>query len=105
MSNTEKISALKEFVKKSIHLNSGCLDVEVEGYIRATLCDLKRIGVALEVQKEGITDYSDLVKNAVVLNVKGQMDYNGKGDMYIKRYEKLRDTLSLSKEYKEQSSV
>ena len=101
MSNAEKIIELKKFVKKSIHLNSDCLDVEVEGYVKAALCDLKRIGVALCSQNEEDTDYTDLIKNAVVLNVKGQMDYNGKGEMYTKRYEKLRDTLAMTKEYKE----
>ncbi len=88
MVNTEKI-------RKSMRITHSQLDDEIERNINTALRDLRRVGID--------TKDNDLIDKACELYVKAQFDYQEKGDQFQRNYEALRDAISLSKTFREES--
>ena len=89
MVNTEEI-------RKSMRITHTQLDSEIERNINTALRDMRRVGI-------DSTREDALIEKACELYVKSQFDYQGKGDRYQKNYESLRDTISLSGVFREES--
>lgn len=96
-------------IKTALRISHKNLDLNIESNINAALLDMKRLGIEtfkkdndgnmiLENDKKQIKD--TLVEKAVELYCKAQFDFQGKGEQYQKSYEALRDSLSLSGEYR-----
>lgn len=85
-----------EELRKSMRITHTQLDVEIERNINTALRDLHRVGI-------NNTSDDVLIDKACELYVKAQFDYQGKGDQFQKNYEALRDTLSLSGTFREES--
>lgn len=88
-------------VKTSLRITHTSLDSDIQRNIDSALDDMERIGVNVELSDTADTDYSPLIKKAIELYVKWQYDYANKGHEYKTNYEKLRDVLSMSEEYKD----
>lgn len=86
-------------VKTALRISHNRLDTEIDQHISACCADMTRVGIAVPDDIEDITDTS-LLYIAVILWCKAQYDYLGKGEEYRKGYESLRNTLSLSKDYR-----
>lgn len=84
-----------ENIRKSMRITHPHLDDEIERNINTALRDLRRVGI------DNINN--DLVDKACELYVKAQFDYQGKGDQFQKNYEALRDSMSLSEVFREES--
>lgn len=82
-----------EDVKKSLRVSHDALDDEIERNFQTCLRDLSRVGVDPAID-------SPLIDKACDLYCKWQQDYQGKAEMYRGNYEQLRDSLSLSEEYR-----
>ena len=85
-----------EKIRRSMRITHTLLDEEIQNNINTALRDMRRVGV-------DITKEDALVDKACELYVKFQFDYQQKGDQFRKNYEALRDAMSLSKEYREES--
>lgn len=85
-----------EKIRRSMRITHTLLDEEIQNNINTALRDMRRVGV-------DITKEDALVDKACELYVKFQFDYQKKGDQFRKNYEALRDAMSLSKEYREES--
>lgn len=81
-----------EDLRKSMRFSHNMLDDEIERNIDTALLDMSRAGV--DTAKD-----SRLADKACELYCKAQFDYQGKGEQYMKSYEKLRDSMSLAGEY------
>lgn len=85
--------ALIDDIKKSMRINHDKLDDEISLLIETAKLDMYQSGVA-----EPATD--NLVYNmAINLYVKAACDYRGEKDFYYKRYELVKNTLSLRRTY------
>lgn len=80
-------------VKKALRITHKQLDDVIQSDIDACLLDLKRVGI-LRIDEEDA-----LIKKLVELYIKGEEDYQGKGDRYKAAYEKMRDAVSMCGEY------
>lgn len=84
-------------IKKTMRISHGKLDEEIKNNIDFCLLDLERVGVNKSKEK--------LVNKACELYCKSEFNYEGKGEQYRIKYEKLRDALSLCGEYMEGNNV
>ena len=84
-----------EEIRKSMRITHTHLDEEIKRNINTALRDLRRVGMN--------TEDNDLIDKACELYVKAQLDYQGKGDQFQKNYEALRDAISLSGVFREES--
>lgn len=82
-----------EEIRKSMRISHHEDDDEISNNIAACLADMKRIGV--DTQKD-----SKLIDKACEIYCKAQFDFQGKGEKYNVAYEKLRDGMSMSEDYK-----
>lgn len=87
-------------IKTALRISHDKLDDDVNQHISACLADMKRLGIALPELVDEVRD-TPLLYVAVKLYCMAQYDFLGKGEQYKKDYEKLRDVLSLSGEYRE----
>lgn len=69
------------------------LDVEIDSNMAAWEEDMRRVGISIEDAN------SPLLDKACELYVKAQMNFQDKGDEYLKKYDALRDSMSLSQLY------
>ena len=83
-----------EEVRKRMRINNTLVEDEIASYIKAARLDMSRVGIDESAD-------NDLTDNAIELYCKAQLDYMGKGEQFMKNFEKLRDSMSTSKEYKE----
>lgn len=83
-----------EEIKKSMRITHDKLDDEIERNVNTALHDLRRVGIDAKD--------SNLIDKACELYVKAQLDYQGKGDQFIRNYEALRDAISLSGTFQEE---
>ena len=81
-----------EDVKKSMRIGHNLSDDEIQRNIETALLDMSRVGVNVDKKNQ-------LVDKACELYCKAQFDYQGKGESYLKNYEKLRDGMSMSGEH------
>lgn len=82
-----------ENIKQALRISHNDLDSELQIHINACLLDLERVGVEKDFK-------TPLIQSAVELYCKWIYDFSGKGELFLKHYEKLRDSLSLSEEYR-----
>ena len=80
-------------IKLALRISHNDLDDDIKQNINACLADLERVGVDPHLQRP-------LLCNAVELYCKWAYDFQGKGEQFFSHYEKLRNMLSLSEEYK-----
>ena len=96
-------------IRTTLRISHAKLDDDIKSNIETALLDMKRLGIETFTRdKEGEIVLKDsqkelkdaLVEKAVELYCKASFDFQGKGEQYQKSYEALRDSLSLSGEYK-----
>lgn len=80
-------------IKKALRITHNQLDDVIKSNIDACLLDLERVGILR------IEETDPMIIKLAELYVKGQEDYQGKGDRYQAAYEKMRDAVSLCGEY------
>ena len=81
-------------IKLSMRISHTSLDTDIQRNIETCLLDLKRVGV-------DISEESNLLIKACELYCKWQYDYQGKGIQFENNYNALRDSLSMSGDYRE----
>lgn len=90
-------------VKTALRISHNKLDDDIGQHISACLDDMKRLGIAVPDDTEDAADVP-LLFAAVKIYCMAQYDFLNKGEQYKKGYESLRDTLSLSSNYRESDS-
>lgn len=83
-----------EKIKKSMRIEHNLLDDVILDSIEAAKADLNRCGV----------EWSEtpILQQAVVFYVLAQNDFMKQGEAFEKKYERLRDALSVCAEYREE---
>lgn len=82
-----------EQVRKKMRISHSRMDDDITSNIEAARLDMGRVGI-----DPGADDA--LVDKAVELYCKAQFDYLGKGEQFLKNYERLRDSMSMAEGYK-----
>ncbi|MDR0957918.1 MAG: hypothetical protein LBM16_01750 [Clostridiales bacterium] len=82
-----------EEIKLSLRLTDDCFNFEVERIIFAALTDIKRVGI----KNPDMCD--PLIHQCVILYAKAYFGYAQDSEKYVKAYESLRNSLSLSGGY------
>ncbi len=95
MSDSEERTLL-DIIKESLRRTDDDLDESLQADIDAAIEDMGRVGV---VSTEG--EETPLIVKCGDLLVKGQIDYLNQGERFMLHYRRLRDSLSLSENYKE----
>lgn len=86
-------------IKKAIGVSHNAKDDVYQAYIDAGIEDARNNGVSEEAM------YSHLGFALILTYVKAEIDFEGKGERFRENYEKARDTMSLSENYKENTDV
>lgn len=103
------MNGLFERIKKNLRISHDNLNSEIQDDVNAALLDMRRVGVspylyengAVKTDEEGYKVLKDeLVRKAIEFYMKWQYDYMGEAEKWNAAYEKLRDALSLSEEYR-----
>lgn len=94
---------LIDSVKTTLRISHNKLDDDISQHISACLDDMKRLGIAIPDDVEDVADMP-LLFSTVKIYCMAQFDFLNKGEQYKKGYESLRDTLSLSSNYRESDS-
>ena len=103
---------LLEHIKKSLRISHGALDDVLLSDIYSGADELMRVGVdpyvrdengtiALDAGGSRIIQDKPLIIRAIDFWVKAVEDFEEKGDKYMKSFERVRDSLSLSGDYNE----
>ena len=102
---------LLEQIKKSLRISHSALDDVLLSDIYSGADELMRVGVDPYVRENGaialdadgnmIIQDKPLIIRAIDFWVKAVEDHEEKGDKYMKSFEKVRDSLSLSGDYHE----
>ena len=87
-------------VKTALRISHNRLDDDISQHIAACLDDMKRLEIAVPDDTKNVVEVP-LLLAAVKIYCMAQYDFLNKGEQYKKQYEKLRDTLSLSGNYRE----
>lgn len=82
-------------IKDSMRIKHSALDGDIKRNIKAAIQDMRMRGVSIPDK----WDSDSLVYKACELYCKGQYDHLGEGERFIKSYESLRDSMSLSGDY------
>ena len=80
-------------IKKSIRITHDKTDEDLMEMIEACKRDLLRVGV------KNVDDRDPLIRQAIKIFVKSQINYEGQAERYEKAYNLLRDSLSLCGDY------
>ena len=94
---------LIDSVKTTLRISHNKLDDDISQHISACLDDMKRLGISIPDDVEDVADIP-LLFSALKIYCMAQFDFLNKGEQYKKGYESLRDTLSLSSNYRESDS-
>ncbi|MCI7304353.1 MAG: hypothetical protein MR704_21875 [Clostridia bacterium] len=82
-----------EVMRKRLRIKTNILDVDIEQNIQSAIAEMRRVGIA-------VTDLSNpLIFTCAEFYCKWLMGFEGDGEKYEKAFEKVRDALSLSGEY------
>lgn len=81
-------------VRKSMRISHNALDTDIDRNVEAARLDMSRVGIDTESKDDALID------KAIELYCKAQFNYQGKGEQFLKNYEKLRDSMSLAGEYR-----
>lgn len=82
-----------EQMRKKLRISHGKMDDDIAGNIEAARLDMSRVGI--DVEKDNA-----LMDKAMELYCKAQFDYLGKGEQFLKNYERARDAMSMAEEYR-----
>lgn len=82
-----------EQMRMKMRISHSRLDQDIGSNIESARLDMGRVGVSPE-KDDALTD------KAVELYCKAQFDYLGKGEQFRENYERLRDAMSMSGEYR-----
>ncbi|MBR5421015.1 MAG: hypothetical protein IK115_07720 [Lachnospiraceae bacterium] len=91
-------AALLTKIKNYMRIRHNALDDTITDDINAGTLELTRAGVSVYEENEIRDD--ELILTAIRYHVMAAEDYNGKGSQYQQSFEKLRDAMSLSGEYR-----
>lgn len=80
---------MMDAIKKALRISHNMLDDDIQRNIDACLLDLERVGVDTSAQ-------DGLLIKACELYCKAEYDFAGKGELFKKNYEALRDALSVA---------
>ena len=83
-------------IKKALKRTNDVIDDEIKSNIEYCLAELKRVGIA-------VTAETPLIDKCCELYCKAQLNFDNNSERYQHAFEKLRDALSLSSEFKEQT--
>lgn len=89
---------LLEEIKNHMKFKYANVNNEIQSLLKACTLDLKRVGILVSYENQ-------LIRQCHELYCKWHMNYEGKAEYYEKMYSKLRDTLSMCKEYQEKDDV
>lgn len=81
-------------IKLSMRIFHTKIDSDIQRNINACMLDLERVGVC-------VSKPSELLTKAAELYCKAEYDYLGKGEKYRANYNDLRDSMSMSEDYKD----
>ncbi len=84
-------------IKKALKRSNESVDEEIKSNIAACLAELERVGISVTAEKP-------LIDKCCELYCKAQFNFDNNSEHYQLAFEKLRDSLSLSSEYKEQKN-
>lgn len=84
-------------IKKALKRSNNAIDDEIKSNIEACLAELKRVGISVTADKP-------LIDKCCELYCKAEFNFDNSSERYRLAFEKLRDSLSLSSEYKEKSN-
>lgn len=87
------INKLAKKIKVSMRIRHNALDKGIADNIRTALRDMGLRGISIPEEEDSLVD------KACELYCKGQYDYLGKGAEFERRYEELRDSMSLCGDY------
>lgn len=90
-------------IKTSMRIYHDGINAEIESNIEVCMLDLQRVGVPKTVATKDSED--GLIYKAAELYCKWQYDFCGKGEQFMKAYEKLRDAISLCGSYTESEEI
>ncbi len=82
-----------EEIRKKMRISHAKMDNDINDNIKAARLDMSRAGIN-ESKDDALTD------KAIELYCKAQFDYLGKGEQFQKNYEKLRDSMTLTENYR-----
>ncbi len=85
-------------VKEAMRIRHTALDTTLTDDINAGALELKRSGVSV-FDNDNLRDDA-LIEVAVRYYVMAAEDYNGKASQYMQSFEKLRDAMAMSGDYK-----
>lgn len=86
-----------EKIKLDLRISHTMMDADIQDNIDACLLDLKRVGIAL------IDPNDPLTLKAVKLFCRWQYNFENHADRYMQAYTSLRDAMSLSGDYNQES--
>ena len=84
---------LFDFIKKTLKRSNSAIDDEIKSNIEACFAELKRVGIS-------VTAENPLIDKCCELYCKAQFNFDNNSEHFQAAFEKLRDSLSLSSEYK-----
>ena len=82
-----------EKIKHSLRIKHSAIDEDIKEHIEACKLDLKRVGIV----KVDETDF--IIIQLVKLYVKWHLNYEEEADRYMRAYELMRNSISLSGDY------
>ena len=89
-------------VKTSLRITSDVLNDDIKSNINAALVDMSRVGISTKAIKiDNPETYDALILACVEFYCKWIFDYIQKGEQWRIAYERLRDSMSRSKQYNE----
>ena len=83
-----------EQIRKKMRISHTHMDDDIADNIAAARIDMVRVGINPDAD-------DGLVDKALELYCKAQFDYLGKGEQFLNNYERLRDAMSMTAEYRE----
>ena len=83
-------------IKKALKRSNDAIDEEIKSNIDVCLAELERVGIS-------VTEEKPLIDKCCELYCKAQFNFDNNSERFQLAFEKLRDSLSLSAGYKEQS--
>lgn len=93
---------LLDDVKVFLRISHNKLDSDLEQHIQSALDELRRVGVAVP---DNVDSYPPQIVTAVKLYCAYSVDFLGKSEQYKNNFDKLKQALSLSDEYRGDSNA
>ncbi|GHU74711.1 hypothetical protein FACS1894188_03810 [Clostridia bacterium] len=90
---------LLEKVKVSLRVSGDVFDSELTDLIASARGDLARVGIVAAKEDMETDETRPLVHRAVILYCKGYFGYEENSEKFVKAYERLRDSLSMTGGY------